>query len=156
MTADFILEALREHYAQAKWKGQWAFFKELRVETGYGAKGGERRVDGYVLNLWPSKKFESSTFEVKVSRADFRKELKQPEKRWPGMAISNTFYFVTPPGLISERELPELCGLIEVDDDMNVKRIKRAVYRMKMGPSWGFMASICRRVALSEDDLEPL
>lgn len=36
-------------------------------------------------------------YEVKISRADFLSELKQPIKRRIGLRYSNEFYFVTPP-----------------------------------------------------------
>jgi hypothetical protein len=52
-------------------------------------------------------------YEVKVARADFLSELKQPLKRRMGMRYSNEFYFVTPAGLVDVREIPPECGLVE-------------------------------------------
>lgn len=39
-----------------------------------------RTADVLALGLWPSRGNELHGFEVKVSRADWRKELAQPEK----------------------------------------------------------------------------
>jgi hypothetical protein len=50
---------------------------------------------------------------VKVSRADFLGELRQPIKRRMGMRYSNEFYFVAPGGLVNPDEVPVDCGLIE-------------------------------------------
>ena len=150
MNAEFITEALRQHYAQRKFREQWAFFGELRLGTGY-ADISEKRIDAFVLNLWPSKNYRSISFEIKISRGDFKKEVKDPMKRYPGMMISNEFYFVTPPSLISVDELPEYCGLMEVNEESKLVTVRRAVYRPKMNPTWNFISSICRRVIKQEE-----
>lgn len=51
-------------------------------------------------------------YEVKVSRTDFRNELKDPDKRATVIANSSEFYFVTPKDLIGHGEVPLGCGLI--------------------------------------------
>lgn len=58
MKAKGIVEALRKRHN----KREWAFFAELRVGTGYSSKelrkagiNPEQRIDGYVINLYPSK-----------------------------------------------------------------------------------------------------
>jgi hypothetical protein len=53
-------------------------------------------------------------YEVKLSRADFLAELRNPLKRRVGMRYSNEFYFVTPTSMVSAVEIPSECGLIEV------------------------------------------
>jgi hypothetical protein len=53
-------------------------------------------------------------YEVKVSRADFRNEIKKPEKRAYAVAVTHEFYFCAPAGLIRPEEVPEDCGLVEV------------------------------------------
>lgn len=44
-------------------------------------------------------------YEVKVSRADYRRELLRPHKRTPAVAWCNAFYFAVPRGLLTEEEL---------------------------------------------------
>jgi hypothetical protein len=53
--------------------------------------------------------------EVKVNRGDWLAELKDPMKRSPIVAISARFYFATPAGMTLPAELPEGCGLIEIE-----------------------------------------
>lgn len=89
---------------------EWALFFELRNGTGYGKQ--ERYLDALALNLWPSKKFWRVAYEIKVSRADFLKELEQPEKRAFGREISHEFWFVCAPGVARPEEIPEGCGLM--------------------------------------------
>lgn len=72
----------------------------------------DSRIDVWAMHLW----HESQTiaFEIKVDRGDFERELSNPDKRAPAMALAHQFYFVTPKGLIDVAELPEHCGLIEI------------------------------------------
>lgn len=55
-----------------------------------GSKGGAYPVVGY---------------EVKVSRADYRSELKKPEKRADALKFCNEFYFAVPRGLLRDDEI---------------------------------------------------
>lgn len=54
-------------------------------------------------------------YEIKVSRADFLAEVRNPEKRTKAIELSNQFYFAAPKGLLRASEIPEDCGLVEVD-----------------------------------------
>ncbi len=91
---------------------EWLFLRELRLGTGR-RNGAAQRVDAFALNSYPHTGMRRVCYEVKMSRADFRTELKHPLKRRVGMRYSNEFYFVTPPGLVDAGEIPSECGLIE-------------------------------------------
>ena len=153
MNAKEVLEALKKRHSPLG--TQWAFFGELRAGTGYGTydyknqkkmpNNPEQRFDAWAINLWPSKNNERITYEIKVSRGDFLHEIKNPEKREQGLMLSNYFYFATPKGLVNVDEVPVECGLIEVEDGMKTKIIKRAPYRETDDPSWQFLCSIARR-----------
>jgi hypothetical protein len=93
-------------------RGEWLFFRELRVGTGR-RNGNLQRLDGFALNSLPHTGMKRVCYEVKVSRADFLTELKHPLKRRIGMRYSNEFYFVTPAGLVLPEEIPPECGLVE-------------------------------------------
>lgn len=69
-------------------------------------------------------------YEVKVSRSDYRVELRRPEKRAAARAMCHEFYFAVPRGLLKPEEIaegsdhlpieralyvPEDVGLVEVD-----------------------------------------
>lgn len=151
MDASFIVTSLRKHYSSKR--GEWAFFAELRVGTGFTQKHHEQRLDAWAINLYPSTGHNAIAFEVKVSRGDFRRELRDPAKRYSALMVSNLYYFVTPVGLVDPDEVPDLCGLMEVDEDGVVNTVKRATHRPKFNPSWTFLASLCRRVCEAEAGL---
>lgn len=147
MTSTQILEALERRHSMGRNFDalQWAFFRELRVATGFGV-GREQRIDLWVMNVWQSKKYARIAYEVKCSRSDFLRELAAPAKREAALAVSNEFYFAAPKGLIKPVELPMNCGLIEVDED-GVTRVKFAPpWRDIPPPSIDFFATVARRV----------
>lgn len=110
MTAETVLDILeRERHCGEGWH----FFRELRMGVG-NAKQSEFRLDGWAMTTWEARGLERVTYEVKVERSDWRRELKTPVKRRMGLMLSHRFYFVAPPGLIRVEEVPPECGLIEI------------------------------------------
>lgn len=110
MTANEILDVLeRERHTGEGWH----FFRELRMGVG-NAKQSEFRLDGWAMTTWEARGLERITYEVKVARSDWRKELATPVKRRMGLMLSHRFYFVAPPGLVKIEEVPPECGLIEI------------------------------------------
>lgn len=122
----------------------WIFVPELRVGTGYG-KDVEQRIDAWAIHPWPSKGLLSIAYEIKASRKDWLSELKKPLKRRQALLYSNLFYFVTPPGLVKEGELPIETGLMELHD-IKLKTIVEAPRREIHPPTWAFVASLMRRL----------
>lgn len=134
-----ILALLQERHPAP----EWATFAELRSSTGAFAV---RSMDLWAMNLWPSKNFLRIAYEIKVSRADFAKELSDPRKREYPESVSNECYFATPPGLVMVDEVPEGWGLIEVvKGGTRVK--KRAMQRTPDHMPIGFVAAIARRTS---------
>lgn len=124
---------------------QWAFFAELRIGTGYG-KDAEQRFDGWAIHYFPSKRNVTRCYEIKISRSDFKSEIKKPLKRRPGLRLANEFYFVTPANLLDPHEIPPECGLMEVNDRGVLKIKVPAPFRDVMPPTWLFMAAVSRRL----------
>jgi hypothetical protein len=93
-------------------RGEWLFFRELRVGTGR-RNGNLQRLDGFALNSLPHTGMKRVCYEVKISRPDFLCEVRHPLKRRIGMRYSNEFYFVRPGGLVLPDEIPPECGLLE-------------------------------------------
>lgn len=122
----------------------WAFFEEVRLTTGYTSSGSEQRLDAWAISLWSSKgSLGKFTYEIKVSRADWLKELRSPNKRRIGLMLSSRFYFAAPVGVIKPNEVPPECGLIELHADKATKTIV-APHRDCLPPPWCFLASIAR------------
>lgn len=147
-----IIKALRRRHPEK----EWAFFEELRAGTGWGntrwgaedkvPSNPEQRFDAWAINLYPSKNFLRIAYEIKVSRSDFLREMKHPEKRTQALQLSNQFYFVAPIGLIKPGELPPEAGLIEVKDEWESRLKVRAPLRPDAGPTWQFFAAVARRM----------
>ncbi len=94
-------------------RAEWLFFRELKLGTGR-RNGSLQRLDAFALNTLPHTAMKRVCYEVKLSRADFLVEMRNPLKRRVGMRYSNEFYFVTPAAMVTPAEIPAECGLIEV------------------------------------------
>lgn len=124
-------------------KSEWVFLRELRVGTGRH-KAALQRLDAFALNCYPHLGMKRICYEVKLSRADFLCEMRQPLKRRMGMRFSNEFYFVTPAGLLALADLPVECGLVEVSPGGGCRVTVPAPWRDTPGPTWQFAASMLR------------
>jgi hypothetical protein len=151
MTTDDIYRALDAYfYARGARNGHsMAIFGEVRMGTGYGRRV-DQRIDYFAMNLWPSSGLTRKAFEIKASRSDFLRELKDPLKRRCALLVSNQFYFAAPEGLIRPDELPVEAGLVEImaEPDGIGDRLKWTVdapWRDTIPPTWAFFASIARR-----------
>ncbi len=90
---------------------QHAFFAQLRNAAGFAAN---RVLDGMAMGLWPSRGLHVTGFEIKTTRGDWLRELKNPAKiEESGFQFCDFFMIVTPPGVVEEGELPPKWGLLE-------------------------------------------
>lgn len=123
-------------------RGEWATFGELNIGTG---SFGGRYIDFFAMNLWPSKNYLKVAYEIKVSRADFTKELKDPQKREGAERVANECYFVIPSGLLQFDEIPQGWGLLVMQKD-GLKCVKKAMQRKIDQLPEAFVMSLARRV----------
>jgi len=140
-----ILELLRCRHPAP----EWATFAELNEGTGMN---GGRLIDFYAMNVWPSKRYVKVAYEIKVSRSDFARELKEPKKREAAEVIADECYFAVPHGLVLPDEIPEKWGLIVMNAG-GLRIVKHATQRHITNFSVEFMASLARR---SSDKPSPL
>lgn len=168
ITAKDIVQMLRVKHDATNYDAQrWVFFEELRVGTGFRdwrtkyqfAQGDdgrwqkelspgyhpEQRIDAWAMSVWKSDKFKSVAYEIKVSRTDYLREILRPAKRETAMQFSNQFYFVAPDGIIKPSEVPDGCGLIQVQDGKLVTSTK-APHREIGEPTWEFYAALVRAI----------
>lgn len=117
---------------------------ELRTGTGF-SKGEPNRIDAFFMEETPSKGLARTAYEIKVSRSDFLRELKQPLKRRAAMRVSNQFFFVMSPGIAKPEEIPMDCGLIETNE-YGGHIVVDAPFRDGMPASWHFFAAVARRL----------
>lgn len=130
MTAAEILDAL---VADCDDTMIWA--TELALSTG------ARRCDFWTLAPWQSKGYRATAYEIKVSRADYRRDTH--EKQREARLFSDLFYYVTPAGLLRTDEIPDWAGLIEISEGKK-RTIVPAPLRDKDAPSWELIVSLLR------------
>ena len=163
-SATALLDILERALHQSS--SEWLFFRELRIGTGRTATS-LQRLDAFALNAFPHLGMRRVCYEIKISRSDFRGEVKRPLKRRIGMRFSNEFYFVAPAGLLAPSEIPIDCGLIEIgvatQQEWNAMVQERgelvwfdpmmsaycavvlpACWRDTPGPTWQFVAAMLR------------
>ena len=129
---------------------EWALFFEVGDATG----GAHRRwADAVAMNLYPSRGLEVHGFEVKVSRSDWTKELKSPDKSGPVQQYCDRWWIVTPAGIVKDGELPPTWGHYEVSESGKILQ-KVAAPKLEAVPvSRSFFAALVRRAGGVEDDL---
>jgi hypothetical protein len=144
ITSRRIIELLRINRHPAV-KGEWATFAEVRNGTGWESSA--RYMDLFALNCWPSKKFRSCAYEVKIDRSDFMREILDPSKRAMAEKVAMECWFATPAGLVTKDEVPESWGLVTVDKEGNLKTMKMPTQRTPDQWPVGFVASLLRKAA---------
>ena len=144
-----VMEVLRKHCRK---KGA-IYLEELRAGAGFGVDS-ERRIDSWSIQAEPSKKHERVAYEVKVSRADFRADMRKPQKQRPARLVSNRFFYVSPEGLIKPAELPVWAGLLEVREvslygerSLELVPTVAAPLFETEPPNWSFVVSLVRHAA---------
>lgn len=89
----------------------WAFLPEVRSGTGY--LRAVRTADAFAMSLWPSRGLELHGFEVKVSRGDWLRELKDPAKAEDLFAFCDRWWLVVGArDIVKPGELPPTWGLM--------------------------------------------
>lgn len=137
-----IRQLLREKFAPPA----YALFEEVKNQTGY-AKHAQRYADALALSLWPSRGIGLTGFEIKVSRADWKKELDDPSKAAEFSKYCNGWYVVAPEGIVERLELPATWGLLEVPAKGRKRLVTRVAAPELVPEAWdrSFVAALLRR-----------
>lgn len=95
--------------------GEFAFLSHVRNGAGFNA---DRTFDAIVMNLWPSRGLELLGFEVKCSRSDWLRELKEPAKAEACARVVDRFSVVAADSqIVALGELPSTWGLLVARGD---------------------------------------
>lgn len=126
-------------------------FEELRLSSGFALPS---RVDLWALNVAPSSGNVADSYEIKISRSDFRRD--GHKKQRGARLFCDRFWYVAPEGIIPHEEIPDWAGLMEVTwycpnynnakPYLRVKEVITAPKRDKDGPTWGLVVSLLRDV----------
>lgn len=122
----------------------WATFFEVHDSTGFAT----RSADALTMSLYPSRGLELYGLEFKASRADWLRELKQPEKADIIASQCDRWAIVTTDtSILKEEELPDWWGWY-ICSGVSLRVKKRPQSNPHKSPiSKEFLAAILRRAA---------
>lgn len=118
---------------------EYAFFTEVAASTGFAGS----YADGLAFHLWPSSGHPIYGFEIKISRNDWLRELKQPAKPVV-MQYCDKWWLVAPKGVAVLEEIPKAWGFMEIVNGKIYTR-KQAPDLEAIEPPLGFIAALLRR-----------
>lgn len=136
ISTDQVRMLMRKRYPAP----EWAFMEEVAPATG----GGRGYADAIAMNLYQSRGHAVHGFEIKTSRSDWLRELKQPDKAEAIFKFCDYWWIVAPRGVVKEGELPPTWGLIDAREATLLTAV--AAPKLTAVPlTRGFFASIMRR-----------
>lgn len=119
-----VLNALCVRYGQHYGNGRrWAVAEHVRSHAGFDAR---RTADLITMDLWPSKGLELHGHEVKVSRADWLTELRDPTKADEFRKYMHRWWLVVPDVAIVRDDLPPEWGLMVVNGGTGARIVVQA------------------------------
>ncbi len=133
-----VYAALRAKFAPPT----YAMVTEVGNSTGVNCR---RWADAVAMSVWPSRGLEIHGVEVKVSRADWLKELADPDKAESICRFCDRWWLaVSDPSIVKPGELPPTWGLLAMRGDRLVT--VTAATKLEAEPvSRGFLASLLRK-----------
>jgi hypothetical protein len=119
----FTAAEMRRRLAARYPTPQWAYFDEVRDASGFRAS---RSADGVAFDTYQGHAIHG--FEIKVDRADWLRELKQPGKCEAVAQHCDFWWIVAAPNVVRAGELPPQWGLLLPNGD-GLRVEKRAPQR---------------------------
>lgn len=134
-----VREALRLRFCPPA----WAFLEEVGNGTGASCR---RHADAVAMSLWPSRGLELHGVEIKVSRADWLSELRNPEKADEIAKYCDRWWLaVGSAEIVRPGELPASWGLLVLDGTRIV--CKTEAPKLEVAPlDLKFFAALLRKV----------
>lgn len=152
MNSGEIRAALRTRYSDHR---RYAIAEEVGLSTGFS----HRRLDMMVLDCYASNGFRIDGIEIKVSKADLKRELEDPEKHVAFFGVIDYYTLACPKGIADLSLLPQKWGVMIVNDDYSTRYLRRPIALhdeiMRDVPR-GFLASITRAIQGREPSAEEL
>lgn len=154
MKTEDVIRRLQARYPM--FEGKWATLVEFQ------------RIDFLAVGTWPSTGFVVHGFEIKVSRNDWLRELKDPGKSVEGRSKVDHWWLAAPDDVIKEGELPDGWGHLRVTDKGTYVVTDAPTLRDKLPKKWAgnrlnetwaarsAFAGMARRVAYAEADRDSL
>lgn len=136
MKADDLIDLLPALYPPE----EFALLPQVHVDGGSVV----RTADAIAFGLWRSRGMIVHGFEVKISRADWRRELKNPGKADPIARYCDYWSIVAPAGIVHRDELPETWGLIELRNS-KLEKVRPAPRMEPIALDRRFVAQVLRK-----------
>lgn len=134
-----IREALRKKYCLP----EWVLMEEVRDAAGFDSR---RSADGIAMSMWPSRGLEVHGFEIKASRSDWLREIKNPAKAEAIANYCDKWWIVAAQKVVNPGELPPMWGLLEQTGADGLKVQIQAPTREDVRPlDRSFVAAMLRR-----------
>lgn len=114
LTERQVLDLLRQRHVRRGngGSGEYAYLEHVRNSAGFNSN---RTFDAVTLSLWPSRGLHLHAYEVKCSRSDWLRELKEPAKAEAAAVLVDQFSLViADEGIVRLGELPPTWGLLAV------------------------------------------
>ncbi len=142
MNANDVRTALRSRYSDGR---RYAIAEEVGLTTGYS----HRRIDMMVIDCYASNGFRLDGIEIKISKADLKRELEDPEKHVAFFDVIDYYTLACPKGIADKALIPPKWGILQVNDDLTTRYVRRPIAlhddKPKAVPR-GFMASLVRSI----------
>ena len=139
-----MLALLEKRYKGDSGNGPaWAFVPMVRNAAGFNAT---RTMDALAMSLWPSRGLELHGHEIKVSRADWLRELKDPSKAEVFARLVDRWWLVvSDASIVKAGELPPTWGLMVATGRGLVVRVQApALESTGASTSRTFLAALLR------------
>lgn len=146
MNAYEVRKALRNKFNDRR---RYAIAEEVGLTTGYA----RRRLDMIVADCYNSNGYRLDGFEIKVSTADLRRELADPDKHIAFFEVIDYYTLVCPPKVVEPvlDIIPKTWGILVVNDDGTTRYKRRPLALKDERPEdkripRGFFASFVRAI----------
>lgn len=140
LMADQIFDRIVGKYPQP----EWVVLNEVRDGTGYSARG--READAMAFGVWPSRGLQIIGFEIKSSRGDWLREMKDPAKAESIAQHCDQWFLVTCGGVAKLEEIPAAWGWYEANTK-GLKLMKPATDLAPKEIGRSFLMSIVRNIS---------
>lgn len=138
LTSADIRLAMSKRWAAPEYAIMW----EVSNATGGRAS---RYADAVIMSLWPSRGLELHGVEIKISRADWKREAADPAKAEAIARYCDRWYVHTAPGVVDDlSDLPPAWGLREFDGRA-WRTIREAAKNEPEPVTRSFLAALLRR-----------
>jgi hypothetical protein len=117
---------------------------EVRNDAGFSAS---RAADAIAIGTWPSRGNLIEGFEIKASRADWLRELKEPVKADAFYRYVDHWWIVAPSEVVKDHELPPTWGLMCPHGDGLRVRVAAPRNLLSEPMPRGMLAALMKRMA---------